>query len=292
MARALATRDENWKRLKQYILDEHEELDARDPSGAPLFGRRGEYSWFIRDGYFIRSPIRVDGITIGEDERRRAEGRWLEREKAREARQAKEKEKPGGPLPAAPVDLPPPGDMGAFLRQTIEPRFISTAYFLDFKFEPGNYFLAGRETVEGREVLRVEYYPTKLFADEDEGRRPERQTRGERRDREAEMERKMNKVSLVTLWVEPASAQIIKYTFSNVGTEFLPLRWFVRLDDLSATMVMGQPFPDVWLPRSIDIRVALTIATGTYEMRYTVRFVDYRQADVKAKIRTDPRELR
>ena len=58
--------------------------------------------------------------------------------------------------------------MGDFLRQTIEPRFISAAYFMDFKFEPGNYALVGRETIEGRDVLRIEHYPTKLFTDDDE----------------------------------------------------------------------------------------------------------------------------
>ena len=36
---------------------------------------------------------------------------------------------------------------------------MSAAYFLRFKFEPGRYGLAGKETIDGREVLRVEYYP-------------------------------------------------------------------------------------------------------------------------------------
>ena len=35
-----------------------------------------------------------------------------------------------------------------------EPRFVSEAFFMDFKFEPGNYYLAGREKFEGQEVLR------------------------------------------------------------------------------------------------------------------------------------------
>ena len=43
---------------------------------------------------------------------------------------------------------------------------MSEAYFLRFKFEPGNYYLAGRERFDGRDVLRIEYYPTGLFGDQ------------------------------------------------------------------------------------------------------------------------------
>src|SRR6185436_2435902 len=49
-----------------------------------------------------------------------------------------------------------------------EPRFVSEAYFMDFKFEAGNYYLAGREQLEGHEVLRVEYYPTRMFDENDD----------------------------------------------------------------------------------------------------------------------------
>ena len=40
----------------------------------------------------------------------------------------------------------------------------------------------------------------------------------------------MNKVSLVTIWVEPKSHQIVKYTFDNVNFDFLPAAWLLRLD--------------------------------------------------------------
>ena len=49
-----------------------------------------------------------------------------------------------------------------------EPRFVSEVYFMDFKFEPGNYYLAGREKLEGKDVLKIEYYPTGMFGDDDE----------------------------------------------------------------------------------------------------------------------------
>ena len=62
----------------------------------------------------------------------------------------------------------------------------------------------------------------------------------------------MNKVSLVTLWVEPKSKQIVKYIFDNVHFDFLPAAWLVRMEELQASMTMSQPFKDVWLPRDVD----------------------------------------
>ncbi len=49
---------------------------------------------------------------------------------------------------------------------------MSEAYFMDFKFEPGNYYLAGREKLEGHDVLRIEDYPTNLFNDDDDEKTP------------------------------------------------------------------------------------------------------------------------
>ena len=49
---------------------------------------------------------------------------------------------------------------------------MSEAYFMDFKFEPGNYYLAGREKLEGHDVLRIEYYPTHLSTTTDDEKTP------------------------------------------------------------------------------------------------------------------------
>src|SRR5262249_61306662 len=83
------------------------------------------------------------------------------------------------------------------LKQVREPQFISSAYFLRFKFEQGAYAFVGREMLDGREVMRVEYYPTNLYSD--------RQRRRMARDhdpndpRDGEVQRMRNKVALVTL---------------------------------------------------------------------------------------------
>jgi outer membrane protein assembly factor BamA len=101
---------------------------------------------------------------------------------------------------------------------------------------------------------------------------------------EADINRKMNKTALVTLWVDPAEHQIVKYTFDNVWLDFLPGAWLVRVDDIRASMTMGQPFPGVWLPRAMNIHAGFTLALGSYEAGYTRTFTNYREAEVKTKI--------
>jgi hypothetical protein len=255
MARVLARRDDNWKKLQQYVLEERETLRLDGAIHSKLYGFDREYLWFIRDGVFVRSPTKADGVTIDEDERRREENRWLRRERRREGRRV-----------ARGID-------------PFEPRFVSSAYFLEFKFDPGQYALAGREPLEGREVLRIEYYPTKLFS---EGRmRPNR----ELRERVDDIQEKMNKVALVTLWIEPTAHQIVKYTYHNVNLDFLPVPWLVNIEDAHATMTMGEMFPDVWLPRSIEMNVALTFALGPIDLQYALDYSNYRQADATIRIR-------
>ena len=171
-----------------------------------------------------------------------------------------------------------------------EPRFVSEAYFMDFKFEPGNYYLAGREQLKGKEVLRIEYYPTNLFNDDDDEKTPrevKKKPKEEEKERKAEedINRKMNKTALVTLWVDPTEHQIVKYTFDNVWLDFLPAAWLVRIDDLRASMTMGQPFPGVWLPRAINIHAGLTLALGSFEARYDRAFTNYREGEVKTTIK-------
>jgi hypothetical protein len=275
MSRVLERRDDNWKKLQQYVLDERETFQLTGPGATPLYGVRRESTWFPRDGRFIKSPLRVNGVTISEEERRKAEEEWITREDGREKRRAeREKRENPGQEAASATPLTEEG-----VRQAIEPGFVSAAYFLRFKFDPGHYALAGRDQFEGRNVLKIEYYPSKLFS---EGRtRPNK----ELRKRSAEIQAKMNKGALVTLWIDPAEHQILKYEFENVDLEFLPGRWLVQLDGMNAAMEMGQPFPSVWLPRSIRIAIDLTIATGQIDGRYAVDYHDYKLATVATKVR-------
>jgi hypothetical protein len=302
MRDVVARRDDNWRKLQQYILDERQQMILNGPGGIRLWGEQRDYSWFIRDGFFVRSPIKVDGAVVGEADRRKAEDEYLRRTKRRDAR---------GRL-AGPENAPPdstgvgavarpdnndindrgdnaaPTNVDSLIRQTRQPQFVSSSYFLRFKFDEGRYVLAGREKLEGRDVLRIEYYPTRLYEENNNrrrGRGPERSEKDKRQ--EADFRRLLNKVALVTLWVEPASHQIAKYTFDNVDFDFLPGAWLVHVDALKASMTMGQPFKDVWLPKDLTIDAAMTLAIGQFTFNQTVAYRDYREADVKTKFRIE-----
>jgi len=281
MKQVVSRRDENWKKLQQYVLYERETLELRGPTRLPIWGERRDYTWYIRDGFFVRSPVKFNGVTIGDAERRTFEADYLTRQQKREARARAQNA--DAPADVAPRDV---GDVGSLISQTREPQFISSAYFLRFKFEEGKYALVGRETLDGREVLRVEYYPMRMFTGSDRAgaRRNGREQSDSDKARDAEFQRLMNKVALVTLWVEPNAHQIVKYTFDNVSFDFLPAQWLVHVSDVKATMTVGQPFPDVWLPNGVDIDVALTIAIGQFDLHYGLDYHDYRRPDVTTKV--------
>jgi hypothetical protein len=293
MRQVLARRDENWKKLQQYVLDEHEKIDIVGPQLARIVGSRRDYRWYIKEGYFVRSPVSTDGIPVSESERRQAEDEYLRQAKAREKRDAERARADadnGGTAPASQGDAAAqqasPVSMDGLLSQTRQPQFISTAYFLRFKFEQGKYALVGREQFDGRPVLRIEYYPARLFADaRDKAARqadPGKDPPDRRQD--LEVERLMNKNSLVTLWVEPDAKQIVKFVFDNVQTDFLPISWLFRLDDFKASMTMSQPFKDVWLPRDVDLLLSAMLAVGKFDIRYHLDYVDYQEASTSGRI--------
>ncbi len=300
MKTVLAHRDENWKKLQQYILDEQDRIDVRGPSQAPIWGEKRDFTWFIRDGYFVKSPLKVNGVTVSESDRQQFETDFLKRAKARDRRAVRAdaaresgagREGGAGTAGAEQTEsVAPevPKDFDAMLRQSRQPGFIESAYFLRFKFEQGKYALVGRETFDGKEVLRVEYYPARLFShetDKQQRRAAEEKPPNKEDDLDAAIERMMNKVSLVTLWIDPKSSQIVKYTFDNVSLDFLPAAWLVRVNDLKASMTMTQPFPDVWLPRDVDMFFSAMLAIGTFDMRYHLDYHDYRQATTSGRIK-------
>jgi hypothetical protein len=293
MKKVLARRDVNRRTLEQYVLDETEEFEILGPGRFPLHRSKREFTWYVRDATHVRSPVKFNGVSVGESDRDRYEATWLRREKERQERRAKKKEeqkKEGGEIAIGPDGIHV--DTGG-ARVPTEPRFVSEAYFMDFKFEPGNYFLAGRETLEGQQVLRIEYYPTRLFDDDDKKTPRELRTEDKSKGQkiEEDIDRRMNKTALITLWVDPKEHQIVKYTFDNVWLDFLPAAWLVRIDELRASMSMGQPFPGIWLPREIDIRAGVTLAVGSFEAGYGRRFDQYREAATSYKIRI-PKEAR
>jgi hypothetical protein len=302
MSQVLDHRDENWKKLQQYTLTERETLQITALAVFRLFGYEREYLWFPREGFFVRSPVKADGVAIDEDKRRREENQWLKnaqnREKQRKERQSK-RDKAGAaaegdvpvPLSAVPGDLALTGAVDDIISQTFEPDFIKSANFMQFKFDAGSYALAGREKMLERDVLKIEYYPKRLFRDDNPKKAPceERRDTSNKCNKEEQFERdielKMNKVSLVTLWVDPAEKQILRYEFRFQDLDFLPGRTLIRFESARATMEMSEPFANVWLPAAVGMRFRLGSAAGPLEARYDVKYRDYRLPEVTGRVK-------
>jgi len=271
MERVLENRDASWRRIGDFVLREVLTLDIDGPAGLPISGFRHEYEWYVREDAVVRSPRRFDGVDIGEAERREYEADWLRRQERREAEREEEGRVSVRVSPTEGVTR----ETGAADRERLEPEFITDAgYFLEFPFEPGNYYLAGYETIVGREVVKIEYYPTDLFDDDSE---PDS-------ERERRIAEGFAKTSLVTLWVDPELHEVVRYTFENVGLDFLPGRWLVRVDGWHASIEMAQPIGGVWLPSRMILTGSATTALGAFEMRLTREYSDYREALTSGRV--------
>lgn len=281
MEKALAKREQNRLTLERYVLDEVEDVEILGPGRTPVLRHHREFTWYVRDGLHVRSPVRFDGVQVGEGARAEYEADWMRRERERLERRSKKDADRG-----APSELDAAQPIGPAGTAPIPaPRFVSEAYFMEFKFEPGNYFLAGRESLEGHEVLRIEYYPTQMFGDsEDEERERRRGKRTDDPDYDTRIQRQMNKTALITLWVDPSEHQIVKYRFDNVWMDFLPGAWLVRVNEIHASMTMGRPFPGVWLPRELTVGAEVTLASGSFDGEYRRQFRNYRLAEVTTRI--------
>lgn len=238
MEKVLERREVNWQETQTYLFHERELIKIQGRDIPPIAGFDREFVWIARQGELLRSPVKVDGVKVSKKDQQQYEKDWKKkRSKKRDS--------------------------------------IRREAFFEFKFEPGNYFFAGREEFEGREVVVIEYYPENLFSDEDDDPGGD--------DKEDEFERMFNKTSLVKLWIVPEIHQIVKITLTNVGLEFLPFRWLVRIDDFEATLVMDTPIEDVWLPREITASVRVSTASNFLDISYDREFSDYREADVQIK---------
>jgi hypothetical protein len=248
MNKVLERRQTNWDQLHDYFCRERAVLALEGSlDGVPIQGFEREYLWFVKDGYFVRSPVSADGVPISAEERERDEARWIEGLKKRERERGPDRET-----------------------------------FFGFKFEPGNYFYAGRRQIEGREVVVVEYYP-------DKGPWNERSGDEEESEEEKKVKAKLSKVLLVTMYVDPTEHQIVQMTMDNAGFDFLPGSWLLQIDTVEASLAMHQPLGDAWLPRDMSGYGRVSTAVGDIEIRYRSSFYDYAKSKTGATYRFPPR---
>ena len=108
MAQALQRREVDRKTLGDYVLDEVETFEILGPGGAPINRFKREYTWYVRDGIHVRSPLKYDGVPISRvgspclrgavdpQRERAAEASHRARGRARERRQGTGLDPPSG----------------------------------------------------------------------------------------------------------------------------------------------------------------------------------------------------
>src|SRR5436305_8153268 len=60
MAAALLRRDVDRQTLTDYVLDEVELFEVLGPGGIPFARTKYEFTWYVRDGIHVRSPVKVN----------------------------------------------------------------------------------------------------------------------------------------------------------------------------------------------------------------------------------------
>lgn len=244
MAKVLERRDVNWDQLYDYIFNERETMEIKGDIDIPAIQSFiNEWRWFVRDGYLVRSPLSSNGVNIPEKERTEYEDNWI--------KESKERKKEG--------------------------KTADREQFFGFEFKPGNYFYAGKTTIDGRDLAIIEYYPDIKI------------TNATAKDDEDKYDDMVEKAMMVTLYVYPQEYQLVQMTIHNGGFDFLPGRWLVRVTGIEATMKMGKPLGDVWMPIEIDGKAKLAMANGDVSFRYRREYYDYSKAKVRVQFRFAPR---
>src|SRR5215208_591200 len=106
MSQVLDHRDENWTKLQQYTLTERETLQITALAVFRVFGFEREYLWFPREGFFVRSPLKADGVAIDGQRRRRDEDQWLKNARNSEQQRAERADRNARDGAAAAGDVP------------------------------------------------------------------------------------------------------------------------------------------------------------------------------------------
>lgn len=163
----------------------------------------------------------------------------------------------------------------------VEPRFlVDHHYYTDWTFEPGRFYLAGREAADGREVLRIEYYPLPEERDEPD-------------DFVDRVVGSTHRRTLHTFRVDPATLEIVEHLVENGGLPGFPLRWLLRVDGFRASMETAPfaetgPVREIRMPKRVEVRGGLATGLGDLEVVVTREFFDYRRVEPASPLRPAP----
>ena len=242
MKEVIEKRKTDWDTLYNYVFREREVFrfsGKLEEAAIESFER--EWTWYVRDGYLVRSPVSFNGVSVPQDEREKYELDWIKKAKSRKK------------------------DTG-----------VHRDDFFGIKYEPGNYYVKGREVVDGKELLVVEYYPEVVTEDGDSD--------------DEDFDEEMEKVLGFTMYINVEDHQIVKMVLHNTKMDFLPGGWLLKVKGVKASMMMGKPFDENWMPLHIEAGASFTMASGDISFLYRTEYSEYQKAKVKVNFRFAPKD--
>lgn len=233
MRQVLERRDANGAALSRFTFHEVERMVVRGQEEiAPLQSYVKEFAWSGGEDALVRAPLGTDGVLLDE--------------------------------PGRAWDIhAPAADSGVI------DAFYAWDSLFAFPYEPGRYFLAGREVFEGGDVLRIEYFPRAFFSSEDAG-----DSGGISKD--------FDRTSVVTLLVAAPERRIVAWRFDNIGLQFLPFRWLARIGSVRASMTLDVGADGTWLPREIRLEARASTASTQIAIELNRSFDGFRPARADA----------
>lgn len=246
MQEVLERRAEDWKLRQNYMFAEKEDFEIElGASREPVFSLHREFNWYVRDGYLVRSPHRMEGVLVtSEEEKRGYEDRYIERLKE---------------------------------RQREDEEGVNAKDFFGFEFDKGTFLLRGRGTWNGREVMLVDYF-NDVEIDE-----ALMQTEENKR-----IDKLVDNSMSATLFILPEEKRLVKMTVNNAGFDFLPGRWLVQVNTLTASMEMKELGKGVWVPYLIEASSDSMTAEGPLYISYRKEFTDFKKAQVSVEFYVEP----
>lgn len=125
--KVIENRAATWQRLYDYVFKENERFSLTGTLDLPDIMRyEGEFSWYVKDGYLVRSPVSLNGAEVPAGERQAAEEKWIKRQEKRSK----------------------------------DTRFADRDEFFGFNFKKGTWLLKGTREIDGiGKVVIAEFYP-------------------------------------------------------------------------------------------------------------------------------------
>ena len=270
MEKVLDTRKNNWDQLYNYIFTEKDTFrligKIEDPARQAF---TGEWRWRVKEGFMVRSPYKVNGVLVSDEEREKAEQAWIkERKRQKENEERKEKGLP--PLESEDEE----DEAGEDTREV----------FFGMDTKKGKFFFAGKTVINGIDVVIVEYYPEEMIRVKDKRKNKSEEEKNE----EVKLKKGLNNATKVVFYVKADEHQIIQMELRIRELDFLPARWLVHFNGVNVKMLWDKPLGDIWMPVEITANGSASMAVGKILLKYRKEFVDYRKTQVKVNFKFDP----